>query len=207
MEPEMTSDCPFRGVVWQHPVRKQHHGYRNRPFQPHIGNLMPLSGPEMTTFRNDTGPFSRSHELMVEGGLPATWDQEGAIPEMHSTEAILTSDCPFRGGIWQHPIGKQHPDFRNRQFQPPIGMKAPDSGLEMTTFHNDAGQFSRNKVLGHVSGESRRKRHGGGPGDPPPEAGRRGASQEPWRGQMPEISGEKCTAGEFVNNLEELNLS
>jgi hypothetical protein len=175
MEPEMTSDCPFRGVVWQHPVRKQHQGYRNRPFQPPIGNLMPLSGQEMTTFSNDTGPFSRIHRLMVERGLLGTRDQKRSIPEMHSTEAILTSDCPFRGVIWQHPVRKQHHGFRNRPFQPLINIKAPDSGPEMTTFCNDTGQFPGNKV----------------PGDDP-EAGMHGTSWQ-WSGRSPVES--KATGG------------
>ena len=59
---------------------------------------------------------------------------------MKSTEAILTSDYPFRGTVWPQFSKKRHPDSGNRPFHPPIGSLAPFTCPEMTTFGNDAGQ-------------------------------------------------------------------
>jgi hypothetical protein len=201
MEPEMTSDYPFRRLVWQYHVRIQHPDFRDRSFRPPIGIKAPDSGPEMTTFRNDTGPLSPGRGLMAGGGLLGTRDQEGAIPEMHSAEAILTSDCPFRRAVWQHTVRKQHHGFRNRSFRPPIGIKAPDSGPEMTTFCNDAGQFPGNKVLVDDPESGMHETSWQPSGRSPVGKGTTGG--QPGRMAWAAFGNlqKNCTAGEFANVL------
>jgi hypothetical protein len=75
---------------------------------------------------------------------------------MRSTEAILASDCPFRGSDRQLFSKKKHPDFRERPFYPLISDLAFFTCPEKTTFSNDtaadrsgmpAGACQGNKTL------------------------------------------------------------
>jgi len=68
---------------------------------------------------------------------------------MRSTEAILTSDCPFRGSDRQLFSKKKHPDFRERPFYSLISDLASCLCPEKTTFSNDTAADIRKDGLGH----------------------------------------------------------
>lgn len=86
----------------------------------------------------------------------------------------MTPDYPFREVFWPQFIKKRPHYAENRPFQPPIACLATIPRPEKAIFSNDAGQFPGDKVLGHVSGKSRRKRQGSGPGDLSSEMGDEG---------------------------------
>jgi hypothetical protein len=51
----LASDYPVFGTGWRHFDENRLPNFRERPFRPLIGYLMPFGCPEMTTFSNDTG--------------------------------------------------------------------------------------------------------------------------------------------------------
>jgi hypothetical protein len=68
---------------------------------------------------------------------------------MRSTEAILASDCPFRGSDRQLFSKKKHPDFRERPFYSLISDLASFTCPEKTTFSNDTAADIGKDGLGH----------------------------------------------------------
>jgi len=120
---------------------------------------------------------------------------------MRSTEPISAPDYPFRRTFWPQFSEKRHPDFGNRAFQPPIASLAIIPCPEKATFSNNAGPIPGNKVLGD--------NRGGGLNEMPWQWFRRfpvgngapGGQKKSWPDRLPEIFGEKCTAGKFVKVL------
>lgn len=98
------SDYPFFWKGWQHFDEKRQPNFRERLFQPLIGDLVPIYCQEMSTFSNDAG------RDIFKDGLEAVREREAGkrqgvtLPVM--IQSSVESDNRFsctgnRGGPWK----------------------------------------------------------------------------------------------------------
>jgi hypothetical protein len=162
MEPEMTSDHPFRKTLWPQFIKKRPQCLEDKPFQPRIGGLAIIPCPEKASISKDTGPFFRAHRLVAISGIPTGKNgpgdpgpgSPGKRSGMRSTEPIFASDHPFRESLWPQFIKKWPQCSGNRPFQLRISLEVPPACPEMASFSNDARPFPENKVQGDDPGSA-----------------------------------------------------
>ena len=99
------------------------------------GDLLPFGCLEITTFSNDTARYLSKYGLEP---VP------GKLSEMISTEAILVSDYPLFGPVWQGIDRKPHLNFNGSVFQPLIVDLMPYTYPEISTFSNNTAVNLRN---------------------------------------------------------------